>query len=360
MRYLDVDTDKKISKIGLGTDQFGTRAWGYGERYARREADAIVRRALELGVTLFDTAEIYGFEAGRLARRALVQGVAFRDAAATHGFGRSEQILGRALSDERETIFLATKFYPTIPVVPVTERHAVASVNRLGARYIDLYQIHQPRRMAPREVIMRGVRALQQAGLVHEVGVSNASLERWHATEQALGSRVLSNQIGYSLIDRSAERDLLPFAESHNRVIIAYRPLAMGLLSGKYHRGNRPTDRMRATHPHFRPENLDRARSLFGALRDVAAAHSATPAQIALAWVIRHPAVAAIPGVSGVEQLESNVAAAEIELSDEEYHALQLASARFQPVPGPGLISRQIQAVFRARPLTRAVGKALA
>lgn len=149
MRYIDVDTAKKISKIGLGTAQFGARAWGYGERYARREADTIVSRALELGVTLFDTAEIYGFEAGRLARRALVQGVAFRDAAATHGFGRSEQILGRALRDKRETVFLATKFYPTIPAVPVTERHAVAGVNRLGARYIDLYQVHQPRRMAP-------------------------------------------------------------------------------------------------------------------------------------------------------------------------------------------------------------------
>jgi aryl-alcohol dehydrogenase-like predicted oxidoreductase len=92
----------------------------------------------------------------------------------------------------------------------------------------------------------------------------------------------------------------------------------------------------------------------------VAAAHSATPTQIALAWVIRHPAVAAIPGVSSVEQLESNVAAADIELTNEEYQALQVASTRFHPVPGPGLISRQIQAVRRARVMTRAAARSLA
>jgi aryl-alcohol dehydrogenase-like predicted oxidoreductase len=359
MRYIETDTTKKISKIGLGTHQFGTRDWGYGERYSVREADAIVTRAVELGVTLFDTAEIYGFEVGRLVRRALVQGVAFRDVATTHGFGRSEQILGQALHDKRESVFLATKFYPTVPAVPVPEQHAVASVNRLGARYIDLYQLHQPHRMAPRARVLCGLRALRQAGLVHEVGVSNTSLERWRATEQALGSRVLSNQIGYSLVTRSAERDLLPYAESHGRVVIAHSPLEQGLLSGKYHRGNRPTDTMRATHPLFLPENLDRAGSLIGTLREVAAAHSATLAQIALAWVIRHPVVAAIPGASSVEQLESNVAAADIELTDEEYHALRVASAGFHPVPGPGLISRQVRAFFRAWP-RRIAARALA
>jgi aryl-alcohol dehydrogenase-like predicted oxidoreductase len=355
MRYVDVGTDKKISKIGLGTHQFGTKDWGYGERYAVREAEAIVSRALELGVTLIDTAEIYGSEPGPLARRALIEGVAFRDVAATHGFGRSEEILGGALRDKRESVFLATKFYPTVPAVPVAEQHAVASVNRLGVRYIDLYQVFQPRRIAPRNTA-RGLRALQQAGLVREVGVTNTSLDRWRATERALGSRVLSNQVGYSLITRSPERDLLPYAESHGRVVIAYRPLEMGLLTGKYHRRNRPTDPMRITNPLFLPENLDRARRLIGTLGEVAAAHSATLAQIALAWVIRHPAVTAIPGASSVEQLESNVAAADIELTHQEYHALRVASAQFHPVPGPGLISRRIRAALRSRPLTRAAG----
>ena len=100
---------------------------------------------------------------------------------------------------------------------------------------------------------------------------------------------------------------------------------------------------MRTTHPLFLPQNLERARGLITTLREVADAHSATPAQVALAWVIRHPAVAAIPGAASVEQLESNVAAADIDLADDEYRALQLAAARFRPVPGPGFASRQVR-----------------
>jgi len=345
MRYLDVGADKRVSKVGLGTHQFGSAEWGYGERYAGREARAIVRRALDLGVTLFDTAEIYGFQAHRIVRRALVEGVALADVARIPGFGRSEQILGQALGEQRDAAFLATKMYPAWPAVAVPEQRAVASANRLRTGYLDLYQVHQPRHIAPGGTILRGIRALQKAGMVSEVGVSNASLDRWRAAEQTLGSRVLSNQVGYSLITRSAERDLLPFAESHGHIVIAYRPLELGLLSGKYHHANRPANLVRATSPLFLPQNLERVRGLIAALREVADAHSVTPAQVALAWVIRHPVVAAIPGASSVEQLESNVAAADIDLADDEYRALQFASARFRPVPGPGFISRQIRAL---------------
>jgi aryl-alcohol dehydrogenase-like predicted oxidoreductase len=194
--------------------------------------------------------------------------------------------------------------------------------------------------------IMRGMRALQRVGLVGEVGVSNYSLERWRAAEEALGSRVLSNQVRYSLADRSPERDLLPFAESTGHMVIAYSPLAQGLLSGRYDRDNRPANRVRAGSALFLPDNLERAGELIGILREVAEAHSATPAQIALAWVIHRPAVVAIPGASSVEQLESNVAAAEIELTDDQYQALQAASDRFSPVTGPPALPRLVRARF--------------
>jgi aryl-alcohol dehydrogenase-like predicted oxidoreductase len=321
MRYVDIDTAKKISKIGLGAWQFGSREWGYGDHYAGEVAQAIVGRALELGVTLFDTAEIYGF-------------------------GRSEQILGRALGENRESVFLATKIFPVLPVAPVVEQRAVASANRLGARKLDLYQVHQPNPVVRDGTTMRGMRALQRVGLVGEVGVSNYSLQRWRAAEEALGSRVLSNQVRYSLAARSPERDLLPFARSHGRVVLAYSPLAQGLLSGRYDRDNRPSNRIRAANPLFLPANLERAGELIAALREVASAHSATPAQIALAWVIRHPAVAAIPGASSMEQLEHNVAAAEIELTDDEYQALSAAAARFRPVTGPAALPRLTRARF--------------
>jgi aryl-alcohol dehydrogenase-like predicted oxidoreductase len=129
------------------------------------------------------------------------------------------------------------------------------------------------------------------------------------------------------------------------------------LLSGKYNIANQPTDCIRASHPLFLPQNLERVRGLIATLREVADARSATPAQEALAWVIRHPTVAAIPGASSAEQLESNVAAVDIELADDEYRALQLASGRFHPVPGPGFVSRQIRTLAgcAARPAARAV-----
>jgi aryl-alcohol dehydrogenase-like predicted oxidoreductase len=323
MRYLDVGTTKKISKIGLGTWQFGAREWGYGEDYARQRARDIVRRALDLGVTLFDTAEMYGF-------------------------GRSERILGEALRERPESpVFLATKLLPILPLAPVVEQRAVASASRLGTRRIDLYQVHWPNPLVSDGTIMRGMRTLQRVGLVGEVGVSNYPLARWQAAERALGVRVLSNQVRYSLADRAPEKDLLPFAAEAGRVVIAYSPLAQGLLSGRYDRANRPANRVRAGNPLFLPENLDRAGELIGVLREVADAHGAAPAQIALAWVIRHPAVTAIPGASSVEQLESNVAAAEIELPDDEYAALSAASDRFGPVTGRAAIPAIVRGRLR-------------
>jgi aryl-alcohol dehydrogenase-like predicted oxidoreductase len=334
MRYLATDIPKKISKIGLGTSQFGSAAWGYGRDYARREAPAIVRRALQLGVTLFDTAEIYGFEPWFLVRRALLKGVAFSDTARIRGFGRGERILGGALGEGRDTAFVATKFYPIAPAAQAVEQRAVASAERLGTQQIDLYQLHYPGSVFRDQPVMRGLRALQNVGVVGEVGVSNCSLDRWQYAERTLGGRVLSNQVRYSLADRSAEEDLLPFAEANGRVIIAYSPLAQGLLSGRYHQGHGPSDRVRGGTPPFLPENLDRSRPLIGVLREVADAHQASLAQIALAWAIHSPAVAAIPGAASVAQLEENVAAAEIDLADDEYKALAAAADGFQPAGG--------------------------
>ena len=310
MRYLNVDTSTRISKIGLGTWQFGSGEWGYGKSYAEQESQSIVRRAIELGVTLFDTAEIYGF-------------------------GRSERILGQAIAGHRDQVFLATKILPVLPLPPVVEQRAVASADRLGVRSIDLYQVHQPNPLVKDSVIMRGMRPLQRIGLVGEVGVSNYSLNRWRAAEDALGSRVLSNQVRYSLVAHGPADDLVPYAERSGRVVIAYSPLAQGFLSGRYDASRRPANRVRANSALFLPVNLARAAGLFRVLREVAEAHDATPAQTALAWVIRNPSVVAIPGASSVAQLESNVAAAEIDLTDDEWRALRDAAAKFRPVTGP-------------------------
>ncbi len=322
MRYLNVDTSTKISKIGLGTWQFGSRGWGYGEPYAEQESRAIVARAIELGVTLFDTAEIYGR-------------------------GRSERILGEAISGHRDQVFLATKILPLAPLAPVVQQRAVASANRLGVTRIDLYQVHQPNPLFPDSVIMPGMRALQRIGLVGEVGVSNYSLDRWKAAEKALGSRVLSNQVRYSLAATAPATDLVPYAEQAGRVVIAYSPIAQGFLSGRYDPRNRPGNPVRSFNPLFLPVNLERAAGLFDVLREVADAHDATPAQVALAWTIRSPAVTAIPGASSLAQLESNAAAAEIDLTDDEWHALRAAADRFRPVTGPAALPGLVRARLR-------------
>jgi aryl-alcohol dehydrogenase-like predicted oxidoreductase len=303
VRYIDSPTTNRISKIGLGTWQFGSREWGYGELYDKCEAQAIVRRALDLGVTLFDTAEIYGS-------------------------GYSERILGRALKENRGPVFLATKFFPLVPSAEVVRRRAMTSAKRMGVRFFDLYQVHWPNPLISDAILMRGMRSLQRSGLVGEVGVSEYSLPRWRAAEESLGERILTNQVRYSLLDRSPERALLPFAETHGRIIIARSPLETGLLSGKYHAESRPTNRVRAKDGRFSQENLEHLSDLMRTLREIADAHRATPAQIALAWVIHSPAVVAIPGAASVEQLEDNVAAADIELGPDEYQALQATSDR--------------------------------
>jgi aryl-alcohol dehydrogenase-like predicted oxidoreductase len=330
VRYLDVGTvpensAAKISAIGLGTWQFGSKDWGYGAPYAEHESRAIVSRAIELGVTLFDTAEIYGM-------------------------GRSERILGQAIAGRREDVFLATKLFPVLPVPPVVEQRAVASANRLGVSRLDLYQVHQPNPVVPDTVIMRGMRTLQRIGLVGEVGVSNYPLARWKAAEEALGSRVLSNQVRFSLAAPGPADDLVPYAERTGHVVIAYSPLAQGFLSGHYDASNRPRNRVRSFNALFLPVNQERAAGLLRVLREVADAHDASFSQIALAWLIKSPAVVAIPGASSVAQLEGNVAAAEIDLTDDEWQALRDAAVRFRPAAGPATLPRLLRARMSGKP----------
>jgi aryl-alcohol dehydrogenase-like predicted oxidoreductase len=318
MRFVQLDTPKPISKIGLGAWQFGSREWGYGADYERRAAE-IVRRALELGVSLFDTAEIYGF-------------------------GRSERILGAALGDDRRRVVVASKLFPVLPVASVVQQRAVASAARLGVTGIDLYQVHQPNPLIADTTTMRGMRALQDVGLVGEVGVSNYGLRRWRLAEAALGRRVLSDQVRYSMIDRRPEEELIPYAAQAGRVVIAYSPLGQGFLSGRYDARNPPSGAIRRANPYFLPENLARGTELIGTLREVADAHRATPSQIALAYVLRHPNVVAIPGASGVEQVEHNAAAAEIDLADDEYAALRTAAQGFRPITGLAAVPKLIRA----------------
>jgi aryl-alcohol dehydrogenase-like predicted oxidoreductase len=280
----------RLSAIGLGTWQFGSSEWGYGSEYARGEAGAILRRALELGVNVVDTAEIYGL-------------------------GRSERIVGEAIRGSRDRVFLATKLFPVGLPFQVAGR-ARRSARRLGVDHLDLYQLHWPSPLFPPDATMPRMKRLVDAGLVGHVGVSNHSLEAWQAAERALGGVVLSNQVQFSLVNRAPEDDLLPWAQKNGRVIIAYSPLAQGLLSGKYQKA--PPRNFRRMRSAFKATSRERAQPLVNALAEIGSKHGATNAQVALAWLIRKPNVVAIPGASSVRQLEENAAAADLDLGADD------------------------------------------
>jgi len=320
VRYVDVG-GIKLSAIGLGCWQFGSREWGYGNEYAEGEAVAITQRALDLGINLIDTAEIYGF-------------------------GRSERIVGRAIAHRRGEAFVATKLYPVLPVEPVIKQRASASAARLGVAEIDLYQVHWPNPVVPIGWTMRGLAKLRRDGLIRHVGVSNFSLAQWRRAEADLGAPVLSNQVQYSLAVRQPDRELVPWAQANDRLVIAYSPLAQGLLSGRYDGTNTPGG-VRSTNSLFLPENIAKAGELLTALREIASAHDAKPAQVALAWLLRRPNVVVIPGASSVAQLEANAEAAELDLSDDEDSRLTGASDRFSPKSGPAALPDLVKARLR-------------
>lgn len=289
----------RVSRIGLGTWQFGSREWGYGESYASEVAPALLRRAVELGITMVDTAEAYGP-------------------------GRSERIIGAALAamapEARARLLVATKFLPIAPAEPILAWQAAGSRRRLGVAALDLYYAHWPNPLVSPRRVMQALRPLLASGVVRRVAVSNYSLEQWRVAERALGAPVVANQVRFSLLSPGPARDLIPYAAGADRLVVAYSPLAQGLLSGTAGAG--PVRGARALNPLFRPEGRRRMATLLEALREIGAVHGATSAQVALAWVLHHPNTAVIPGARTLNQLEENAAAAELELSDAEFGRL--------------------------------------
>ncbi len=305
MRHVEVE-GLRSSVIGLGTWQFGSREWGYGETYAAGTAPALVRRALELGITMLDTAEAYGT-------------------------GRSERIIAGALASippvDRAGLVVATKFLPLAPAEPIVARQAAGSRRRLGVDALDLYYAHWPNPFVSARRTMQALRPLVGAGLVRRVGVSNYDLARWQEAERALGRPVIANQVRFSLVSPAPAGDLVPYAAAMGRLVVAHSPLGQGLLGRSRDGAAERPGGMRAVNRQFRTGSNARLVPLAGALREIAVAHGATPAQVALAWVIHHPNTIAIPGARTVAQLEENAAAADLVLDDDEVGRLSAEAA---------------------------------
>jgi aryl-alcohol dehydrogenase-like predicted oxidoreductase len=311
MQYVTADGLPPVSKVGLGTMRFGEKT--FDPRLARD----LVRRALELGITHFDTAEAYGW-------------------------GRSERLLGEALAAEGVTDAVVTsKYGPLLPLPAVIERHARASRSRLALAQIPLYLLHMPNPLFPRRVIMRGFGRAQQAGVIDAAGVSNHSLAQWQAAEAALGHPVAANEILLNLLHRGPLDDLVPWAARHRRLIITASPLGQGMLTGRYGHDHPPAGlpwsrRLALRHSALPPTqaNLRRLAPLLDQLRAIAGRHAATPAAVALAWAISHDPVVVIPGASSISQLEANAAAADLTLTADERAALTATASEVLRRPG--------------------------
>ena len=284
----------QITPIITGTWQAGKAMWVGVE-----DAETIkaIRAAFNAGITTVDTAEVYGQ-------------------------GHSEQIVAAALGDVRDRAVYMTKVFSNHLKYDQVMAACEGSLKNLKTDYIDLYQIHWPSgafgsEVVPIEETMRALTDLKQQGKIRAIGVSNFS--RAQLEEAMQFGRIDSIQPPYSLFWRPIEKDIMPYCVEQKVSILAYSPLAQGLLTGKFQAGHQfdPTDN-RAKNKLFQGENFVRAQDALTKLRPIAERHQTTLANLAIAWLIAQPQTNAITGVRHADQATENAKAAEVQLTPEE------------------------------------------
>jgi len=294
----------KVSAIGIGMWQAGGKAWGGDVRDA--DCRRAMERAVELGINLVDTAEAYGD-------------------------GHSERVMRPAIQAVgRDNVFVATKVGGWHLRAEDVKKACAGSLKRLGVQEIDLYQVHwpDPWSQVPLRETMKALEALHRAGRIRHIGVSNFAVRDLEEARSHLSrAEIVSNQVRYNLLQREIEAEVLPYCRREGIAILAWSPIGKGVLSGKYHDGKRPKDRVRSDEDLFKPANLRRTKALVGLLRAIGKAREKTPAQVALAWLRSRKIVVPIPGVKRPSQAEENAGAAGWSLTPSEQRELDRASA---------------------------------
>ncbi|MFV9675618.1 MAG: aldo/keto reductase [Anaerolineales bacterium] len=310
-------TDIEITPIGLGVMQFAGGAGVLGMMFpeiSQETMDGIIRTALDGGINWFDTAEMYGR-------------------------GRSEQGLAnglRAAEKQDDEIVVATKWFPMFRTARNIPRTIHDRIRFLDGYSIDLYMVHQPWGFSPPEAEMDAMADLVDGGKIRSVGVSNFNAEqmrRAHTALQKRGIPLAANQMQYSLLHRNIEANgVLAAAKELGITITAWAPLASGLLTGKFHKDPEILNKTPFGRRMRLRREIERSRPLILALEEVAINHDATPAQIALNWLIHFQgeAVVAIPGASKVKQAEENAAVMNFRLTHEEMTKLDELSRMFR------------------------------
>ena len=279
-----------VSRIAVGCEQLGGTDWG---EYDRQETNRAVARAADLGINVFDTADVYSL-------------------------GESERALAKALGPRRHEMFIVTKggvrwelppgekrARTSFDLSPAYLRQALEdSLRRLNIDAIPLYLLHATDPTVPLEQTLEAVAELKHADKIRAIGLSNFSFADIRRADALAG--IAAVELRYNLLERGPEAEILPWCRQRSIGILAYGPLAEGLLAGKYSEGSRfdAGDR-RSRLPHFQGEALRRNLACVERVRQLAAGHSKTPAQIAVNWVLSRDAVtSAVVGVKNMSQLE--------------------------------------------------------
>lgn len=296
----------EVSAIGLGCMGM---SYAYGVVPDRNEMISLIRSAVELGVTFFDTAEVYGPYA-------------------------NEELIGEALAPYREDVTIATKFgfdirdgkRVGIDSRPEHIREAVeGSLRRLQADTIGLLYQHRVDPNVPIEVVAETVKELMEEGKVQHWGLSEAGAETIRRAHKVLPLTAVQSE--YSMWWRRPEQELFPTLEELGIGLVPFSPLGRGFLTGRFNRRSRfDSSDLRLTVPRFTPENIEANQVLVQLIKEIAARNAATPAQVALGWLLaKKPWIVPIPGTTNLERLKENLASQDIELGPEEVRGIDAA-----------------------------------
>ncbi|MEL6222075.1 MAG: aldo/keto reductase [Cyanobacteria bacterium J06627_8] len=302
-----------VSSLGIGTWAWGDSLfWSYGKDYSDDQLQAAFHTAIDSGITLFDTAEVYGL-------------------------GESERLIGRFLKQTQQPVAIATKYFP-LPwrfTADAISSALKASLDRLQVDKVALYQVHWPFDLfLGQDGLMNALADEVMQGRIETIGVSNYSADQMKKAHEALAKRGIPlavNQVQYSLLARKIESNgVLEASRELDVTILAYSPLAQGLLTGKYslESGERPTG-ARSIDPRFSRRGLEKLAPVLDALQAIAHAHARTPAQVALNWLIAQGNVIPIPGAKNARQAEQNAGALGWSLTLEECDRLSAVTANW-------------------------------
>jgi aryl-alcohol dehydrogenase-like predicted oxidoreductase len=300
-----------VGAIGLGCMGM---SWAYNpEERDDERSIAVIRRAIELGVTLIDTADVYG---------------PFTN----------ETLVGRALAGRRDDVVLATKCgLEAVSVEPMEiarngrPEHVLAAIDasleRLGTDHVDLYQLHRVDPAVPVEETWGAMAAVVAAGKARAIGMSEATVEELSAAHAIHPVATLQSE--FSLWERGpVDNGVLEWCRDHGAAFIPFSPLGRGFLTGQVTRETITAGDMRASNPRFAPEAMDQNLAIVERVREVADRHDATPGQVALAWLLaQYDRIVPIPGTRRVERLTENAAAAALALSAEDLAELDALPA---------------------------------